>query len=83
MSIDKAEVMQQELDTFWQTFGKFNKMALERKEQWSNSSMADMPHWDRVLVEYVMALESKVDDLQAEMEEIKSFIVPAPGTVQE
>ena len=45
--------------------------------------MADMPHWDRVLVEYVMALESKVDDLQAEMEEIKSFIVPAPETVQE
>ena len=83
MSIDKAEVMQQELDTFWQKFGKFNKMALERKEQWSNSSMADMPHWDRVLVEYVMALESKVDDLQAEMEEIKSFIVPAPETVQE
>ena len=83
MSIDKAEVMQKELDTFWQKFGKFNKMALERKEQWSNSSMADMPHWDRVLVEYVMALESKVDDLQAEMEEIKSFIVPAPETVQE
>ena len=83
MSIDKAEVMQQELDTFWKKFGKFNKIALERKEQWSNSSMADMPHWDRVLVEYVMALESKVDDLQSEMEEIKSFIVPAPETVQE
>ena len=33
MSIDKAEVMQKELDTFWQKFGKFNKMALERKEQ--------------------------------------------------
>jgi hypothetical protein len=63
--------------------GVLGEKARRRQESYLNSPIADMPFWDRIIIEYLLEYEARMDEIQAEVREVMDLIKPAPETVEE
>ncbi|HUS81855.1 MAG TPA: hypothetical protein VM013_01190 [Dehalococcoidia bacterium] len=81
--IDAAETMTRELTDVMSRISEYSKRASARREAYSNSNFADMPAWDRMLIEMVIDTHARMDALRAELAELRDLFTPAPENFEE
>lgn len=60
-----------------QRLGIWGVKARRRQESYLNSPIADMPFWDRVMIEGMMELEERMDKIEKDNASITEILQPA------
>jgi len=81
--MDSTEKQENELKRVMQKITEYSQRAALRREAYMNSNFADMPVWDRMMVEMVIDTHNQMDALRQEVAELKEIFTPAPETFKE
>jgi len=80
---DPSKVLQDELTAVMAKITEYSTRARKRDEAYLNSNFADMPMWDRMMVEMVIDTTQRMSALEKDMEELKALFAPAPELLED
>lgn len=76
--VDIAKQQTDELNAVMARISEYAKRAQSRREAYANSNFADMPAWDRMLIEMIIDTHKQMDVLKAELADFREMFTPAP-----
>ena len=76
--MDQYKVDEAELIAVTKDISKYMTRAASRAEAYANSQFADMPPWDRIVIEMIIDDRKERAELRAKVEELEAVFAPAP-----
>jgi hypothetical protein len=75
---DTYENMEAELTAIAKDISRFQQKAIKRQEAYANSQFADMPMWDRMVIEMVIENQARMTALEQRVTDLAEVFAPAP-----